>query len=101
MNTPGFARAEDAGVDNSGGGNGFNVAQPRTLAETGLFDTLLIDLLCKHLYDAGSLDTSRLMERLALAGPVLDELLAFLRKDGRIEVLGQATGGSGGLRYGL
>ena len=101
MNMPGFARVEDAGVNNSGGGNGFNVAQPRTLSETGLSDTLLIDLLCKHLYDAGSLDTARLIERMALSGPVLDELLAFLRKDGRIEVLGQASGGGGGLRYGL
>ncbi len=75
--------------------------QPRCIAETGLSEALLADLLCKHLYDAGSLDTGRLMARLGLAGPVLDELLTILRKDGRAEVLGQANGGSGGLRYGL
>lgn len=78
-----------------------DVRQPRSLAETGLSEALLTDLLCKHLHDAGSLDTGRLMARLGLAGPVLDELLAILRKDGRAEVLGQAAGGSGGLRYGL
>lgn len=101
MNTSGVARVEDAGRDDSGTDNNCNVAQPRTVAETGLSEPLLTDLLCKHLYDAGSLDTARLMERLALAGPVLDELLAFLRKDGRVEVLGQTTSGGGGLRYGL
>jgi predicted ATPase with chaperone activity len=100
MNLSGIARIEEAGLNGPGGGSTCNVAQPRTVAETGLSEPLLIDLLCKHLYDAGSLDGARLMERIALAGPVLDELLAFLRKDGRIEVLGQAAGGSG-LRYGL
>ena len=92
---------DESGSDDSGQHkqSSFSVVQPRTLAETGLSEPLLIDLLCKHLYDAGSLDGARLMERMALAGPVLDELLAFLRKDGRVEVLGQASGG--GLRYGL
>ena len=101
MNLPGIARIEEAGRDGPGDNNTVNVKQPRTVAETGLSEPLLIDLLCKHLYDAGSLDTAKLMERLALAGPVLDELLAFLRKDGRIEVLGQNNGAGGGLRYGL
>jgi predicted ATPase with chaperone activity len=100
MNLSGIARIEEAGLDGPGGSSTCNVVQPRTVAETGLSEPLLIDLLCKHLYDAGSLDGARLMERMALAGPVLDELLAFLRKDGRVEVLGQASGGSG-LRYGL
>lgn len=73
--------------------------QPRTISETGLADNFLGDLVCKHLHDAGVLDMSRLVERLALTGAVLEEILAFLRKDGRIEVLGQ-TGGQA-LRYGL
>ncbi len=101
MNLPGTARIEEAGLDGPGKNTTFNVTQPRTVMETGLSEPLLIDLLCKHLYDAGSLDTAKLMERLALVGPVLDELLAFLRKDGRIEVLGQNNGVGGGLRYGL
>ncbi|MCO6059613.1 AAA family ATPase [Pseudomonas sp. MOB-449] len=73
--------------------------QPRTIRETGLADNFLGDLVCKHLHDAGVLDMSRLVERLALTGAVLEEVLAFLRKDGRIEVLGQ-TGGQA-LRYSL
>lgn len=101
MNLLGISRIEEAGLDGPGKDNTVDVKQPRTVAETGLSEPLLIDLLCKHLYDAGSLDTAKLMERLALAGPVLDELLAFLRKDGRIEVLGQNNGVGGGLRYGL
>ena len=77
--------------------------QPRTVRETGLAENFLGDLVCKHLHDAGVLDMSRLVERLALTGAVLEEILGFLRKDGRIEVLGQASGQPGGqaLRYGL
>ncbi|MAL91114.1 MAG: AAA family ATPase [Pseudomonas sp.] len=73
--------------------------QPRTIAETGLSDQLLADLLCKHLHEGGALDMARLVERLALPGAVLEEVLALLRKDGRIEVLGQHNGQA--LRYGL
>lgn len=73
--------------------------QPRTIHDTGLADNFLGDLLCKHLHDAGVLDLPRLVERLALAGTVVEEILVFLRKDGRVEVLGQ--GGGQALRYGL
>lgn len=73
--------------------------QPCSIADTGLADNLLGDLLCKHLLDAGVLDMPQLVARLALTGSVLEELLAFLRKDGRVEVLGQLVGQ--GLRYGL
>ena len=73
--------------------------QPRTVRETGLADNFLGDLVCKHLHDAGVLDLSRLVERLALTGAVLEEILAFLRKDGRVEILGQTNGQT--LRYGL
>jgi len=73
--------------------------QPRTIAETGLSDQLLVDLLCKHLHEGGALDMARLVDRLALPGTVLEEVLGLLRKDGRIEVLGQHNGQA--LRYGL
>ncbi|QEY64032.1 AAA family ATPase [Metapseudomonas lalkuanensis] len=72
---------------------------PRNVRETGLAENFLGDLVCKHLHDAGVLDLPKLVERLALTGAVLEEILSFLRKDGRIEVLGQ-TGGQA-LRYGL
>ncbi|MWV16776.1 AAA family ATPase [Pseudomonas sp. L-22-4S-12] len=73
--------------------------QPKSIGETGLTENFLSDLLCKHLHDAGVLDMPRLVERLALTGAVLEEVLQFLRKDGRVEILGQ-TGGQA-LRYGL
>ncbi len=73
--------------------------QPRTIAETGLSDQLLVDLLCKHLHEGGALDMARLVDRLALPGTVLEEVLGLLRKDGRIEVLGQHNGQA--LRYSL
>jgi predicted ATPase with chaperone activity len=73
--------------------------QPKNIVETGLNENFLGDLLCKHLHDAGVLDLPRLVERLALTGAVVEEVLQFLRKQGRIEVLGQ-TGGLA-LRYGL
>lgn len=73
--------------------------QPRNISETGLADNFLGDLVCKHLHDAGVLDMPHLVERLALTGAVLEEILAFLRKDGRVEILGQAGGQM--LRYGL
>jgi predicted ATPase with chaperone activity len=73
--------------------------QPRSVAETGLAENFLADLVCKHLHDAGVLDMAQLVERLALTGSVLEEVLGYQRKDGRIEVFGQA--GGQGLRYGL
>ena len=73
--------------------------QPRTILETGLADNFLGDLVCKHLHDAGVLDMVQLTVRLALTGAVLEEILTFLRKDRRVEVLGQAGGQT--LRYGL
>ncbi|MBO4966667.1 MAG: AAA family ATPase, partial [Pseudomonas sp.] len=73
--------------------------QPRTIRETGLADNFLGDLVCKHLYDAGVLDMVQLVARLALTGAVMEEILTFLRKDRRVEVLGQAGGQA--MRYGL
>jgi hypothetical protein len=74
--------------------------RPTTLAETGLSLTFLADLLSKHLASAGVLTTSQLIERLALAGPVLDQVLQFLRTEGRVEVRSR-LGLDGELRYGL
>ena len=74
--------------------------RPTTLEATGLSLTFLAELLGKHLATAGVLTTSQLIERVALPGPVLDHVLQFMRKEGRIEVrsrVGQETE----LRYGL
>jgi len=58
------------------------------------------DLLEKHLYDAGVLTLTLLGKRSALAGPILEDALSFLRKEARIEVRGPA-GDENSLRYAL
>lgn len=74
--------------------------RPATLADTGLSETFLADLISKHLAESGVLDLSVLARRLGLPGILLEELLAFLRATGRVEV-SAAQSGNAFLRYGL
>ncbi len=74
--------------------------RPRTVADTGLGEQLLTELVSKHLYDGGVLTIRDLVRRTALAGPVLEELLGFLRREARIEIRAQLAD-STGLRYAL
>ena len=74
--------------------------RPKSLAETGLRLSLICDLLGKHLYDAGTLTIAALRQRMALAGPILEDALAFLRREGRMEVRGPSSDEST-LRYAL
>jgi hypothetical protein len=74
--------------------------KPIALEATGLSITFLADLVGKHLATSGVLSTSQMIERLALSGPVLDQVLQLMRAEGRIEL--RARGGQeGDLRYGL
>jgi hypothetical protein len=75
-------------------------SRPTTLGETGLSLTFIAELVAKHLATAGVLTGSQLIDRVALAGPILEQVLSFLRADGRIEVLARAAN-SNDLRYGL
>lgn len=74
--------------------------RPRKVAETGLSLSFLSDLLEKHLYEAGVLTIPVLGQRTALAGPILEDVLGFLRKEGRIEIRAQAPEANS-LRYAL
>lgn len=74
--------------------------RPKSVAETGLSMTFLADLLEKHLYEAGVLTLGMMIRRVALAGPILEEVLNFLRREGRIEVRAR-TLDEHGLRYAL
>ncbi len=74
--------------------------RPRNVAETGLNRNVLEELLVKHLYDAGVLDLQTMVTRTALAGPVLEEILALLRANQYVEVRGKSDFGVG-LRYAL
>lgn len=74
--------------------------RPRRIAETGLSASLLGDLIEKHLYGAGVLTVTALGQRTALAGPIVEDMLNYLRKEGHIEVRAQIAG-ENGLRYAL
>jgi hypothetical protein len=74
--------------------------KPATVAQTGLSDTLLLDLVSKHLADAGVLDLNVLSRRMGLPGTLVEDLAVALRAMGRVEVLG-AQGDSPFLRFGL
>jgi predicted ATPase with chaperone activity len=74
--------------------------RPQTIAATGLSLAFLSELTEKHLFEGGVLTIRDLVQRMALSGPLLEEILGFLRKEGRIEVRTQITDELG-LRYGL
>ena len=74
--------------------------RPLNIEQTGLSKAFLGDLLCKHLLDRGILTTSDIIRVLALAGPVVEQIVNFLKAEGRIEVRRRA-GFEDELRYGL
>jgi hypothetical protein len=74
--------------------------RPKTVAETGLSLSFLGDLLEKHLFEAGVLSLGAMLKRLALAGPILEDILGFLRREGRVEIRAR-TSEDHGLRYAL
>jgi hypothetical protein len=74
--------------------------RPKNVAETGLGRSFLGELIEKHLFDAGVLTIAALARRTALCGAIVEEILAFLRKEARIEVRGR-TFEEQGLRYAL
>jgi hypothetical protein len=74
--------------------------RPTRLAQTGLSVNFLADLIGKHLANAGVVSLSELIERLALAGPIVDQVLQWMRKEGRVEIRAR-TGADGDLNYGL
>src|SRR5512139_694655 len=75
--------------------------RPRSVAETGLGRDLLQTLLAKHLYETGVTDLRHLIERLRLAGPVLEEILQDLRAVALAEVRGVIEANTNSLRYAL
>jgi hypothetical protein len=73
--------------------------RPRTLADTGLSRNFIAELIAKHLYNAGVLTLRQLSARIALAGPVLEDLILFLRGEAYVEV--RSAVDDNGLRYAL
>ena len=89
-----------AASDTRMAGAGGLAPRPRTIADTGLSETLLQELVAKHLHDAGVLDLGELASRSALAGSIVEELAGALRAQMLVEVKGPAPG-TAGLRYAL
>ena len=96
-------------VSHTGAGNGSDktteaipvpVPRPKSISETGLHTSLLCEVVEKHIYNAGTLSLPTLSRRTALAGGILEEVIAFLRREGRVEVRGP-TPDEASLRYAL
>jgi hypothetical protein len=74
--------------------------RPTQVQQTGLSLPFLSDLAAKHLVSHGVMPLSELVGRLGLAGPVVDQILQFMRGEGLVEVRSR-LGSEGELRYGL
>ena len=74
--------------------------RPQTLTATGIPINALLDLTEKHLFEGGVLTLRELVQRMALAGRLIEELLAMLRREGRVEVRAQ-TPNDPSIRFGL
>jgi DNA-binding MarR family transcriptional regulator len=62
--------------------------QPNTIEETGVDFSQLIDLCVKTISYGGRLSGGDLANRLALAYPVVEPMLAFLKREKLVEVVG-------------
>lgn len=71
---------------------------PKSLADTGLSQNLLMELTAKHLHSAGDLDLKQLGARLGLGWQIVEQILTRLRDQAYLEV--RSPHGSD-LRFGL
>ncbi len=74
--------------------------RPASLEDTRLSQLFLADLVSKHLSVAGVLETASLARRVALPGGIIEEVLGYLRAEGRVELRARRDN-SPGLRFGL
>ncbi len=91
------ARAESAGQESGAPW----VPQPQTIEETGLDFSLILDLVVKAVYFAGRPAARQVAAQLALPFPVIDEVLAFLKREQLAEVVGSAGMGEQLYQYSL
>ena len=76
------------------------IKRPHTLEETGLDRFFVADLLLKHLQLVSNQTLSQLAQHMALPGAVLEPVIAFLRKEAKVESRG-ADLDSQGVRFAL
>ncbi len=104
-NNPPPGCVDDLAQETTGRDHGHDHAKqwaprPQTLADTGLDDSFLGELIAKHLYRSGVLNIRQLAEKVALSGSIVEGLLQQLRHDAQVEVLGQSAD-TGQLRFAL
>jgi len=75
--------------------------QPATVEETGIDFGQLIDLCIKTIYFAGRPSARAISARLALPFPIVEAVLAFLKKEQFIEIVGSAGVGEQQYQYAL
>lgn len=74
--------------------------RPLSLEETGLDHFFVADLLLKHLHLLSNQSLPQLAMHMALPGAVLEPIIAYLRKEAKVESLGAGVD-SQGVRYAL
>jgi DNA-binding MarR family transcriptional regulator len=74
--------------------------RPTTIANTGLSQELLVDLVAKYFLERGNMTLSDLAQASALSGGILERLLDFMRAEALTEVR-PTHGDRPGLTYGL
>jgi hypothetical protein len=79
---------------------GRGLAEPRSIAETGLSFGFLVDLVLKVVYFANELTGQGVVDHLKLPfAHVVEELLAFLMKDDMLAITGSTGFGERGYKY--
>jgi predicted ATPase with chaperone activity len=91
----------DTGRGASDGQGAPFVAQPQTIEETGLDFSMVLDLVVKAIYFAGRPSARQIAAQLALNFPVIDEVLAFMKREQLAEVVGSSGMGEQLYQYSL
>jgi predicted ATPase with chaperone activity len=74
--------------------------KPSALAETGLSEAFVADLISKHILDRGTLTIGELSAAVALSGSIVERILNFMRTEARVEIRPNMDPNRG-LSYGL
>jgi predicted ATPase with chaperone activity len=77
------------------------VPQPQTVEDTGLDLSSILDLVVKAIYFGGRPAARQIAAQLALPFPVVEEVLAFLKREQYAEVVGSAGMGEQLYQYAL
>jgi predicted ATPase with chaperone activity len=83
------------------GGTAPFVPQPQTIDETGLDFSMILDLVIKAVYFAGRPAARQIAAQIALPFPVVDEVLAFMKREQMAEVVGSSGMGEQLYQYSL